>query len=61
MAVNFVAEGKESTSLNKIEVNCGVTITPLPGIVHVHKAWDMNENMKTKLDRNSNNNITSTR
>lgn len=44
VAVNFVAEGKESTSLNEIEANCGVTITPLPGIVHMHKLWNKNEN-----------------
>jgi superfamily II DNA/RNA helicase len=36
VTVNFVAQGKEVTSLNEIEANCGVTITPLPGTVHVH-------------------------
>ncbi|CAB3996574.1 probable ATP-dependent RNA helicase DDX20 [Paramuricea clavata] len=30
VAINFVADGKEVTSLNEIEASCGVTITSLP-------------------------------
>ena len=36
VTVNFVAEGKEVSSLNEMEDHCGVTIAPLPGSDHLY-------------------------
>ena len=51
VAINFVAEGKEVTSLNEIEANCGVTITALPGIFHMYKTWNNKDISNSNNDK----------